>query len=356
MGVEVTASSTDGAVKKVRRGNGLVLRCDGFVLVPTALFNATVEVAGTKEEGQIQIAIVVRPGMEGEKRLAAHRPRYERAGLGYTVVKIGNWHGVALTTETPQEMKRGEHLDIYWTDYDPTERKWLPIKRKVAAAGSMPAEADKQRPGRRPFAEALERVPPGALVCSQAMHAVGVIVSGTEKGTEEFEGFDALGLATNCVVPETPLPHGEAGGENGAAPAAGPAPVAASDMVKVPGGPVMLPASVIQMQPDMEGAKYACVAPFEIDKFEVTNKQYMEFWKGLPEDKKKELWFQSQFWPTCWSKRGQAFPTEIADFPVLGVPMPGAEAFARSQGSDSRHRMSGAWRRSGGTVERCRRI
>lgn len=331
VGVEVTAASTDGAVKRIRRGNGLVLRCDGFILVPTALFNATVEVAGTTEDAQLQITIVTRPGMEGERRFAAHRPRYERLSLGYTVVKVANWHGTAMTTETPEGLRRGDRLDVYWTDWDAMAKKWLPVKRVLARAGSLPAEPDKARPGRRPFSEAIERAPPGALVCSESGRAVGVVIGGSaEKGTEEFEGFDALGLATNCVVPEAPQPHAEAA-ENGNAAAAGPAKTA-SDMVKVPGGPVMLPPSVIQMQPDMEGAKYACVAPFEIDKFEVTNKQYLEFWNGQPAENKKHIWFQSQYWPACWSKRGEPFPQEIADFPVLGVPTPGAEAFARSQG------------------------
>src|SRR6266540_2700990 len=58
VGVEVTAASSDGAVKRIHRGTGLILRCDGFVLVPTALFNTALDVAGSKEEASgLQITI-----------------------------------------------------------------------------------------------------------------------------------------------------------------------------------------------------------------------------------------------------------------------------------------------------------
>jgi hypothetical protein len=333
VGVEVTATSSDGAVKRVSRGNGLIIRCDGFVLVPTALFNTSVDVAGSKEEAaSLMITIVLRPGMAGEKRVVARRPRYERPGLGFTVAKIENWHGMSVTTQSPAGLRRGERLGIYWTEWDAAGKQWTPLKHKAAVLGGEGAEADRDHPGRRVFAEALERVPSGSMVLGGSGRAIGIVVSASaEKGTEHFTGFDALHLATNCVVPETSSQTAEVGREAGGAQAA-PVETPASPSVKVGGGPVLLPASVTQLQPDMEGARFACVAPFEIDKFEVTNRQYLEFWNSLPESRRSELWFQSHHWPAAWSKRGQPFPTDIADFPVIGVPLPGAEAYARSQG------------------------
>jgi hypothetical protein len=329
--VEVTVSTSDGAVKRVRRGNGLIIRCDGFVLVPSALFNTSLEVAGSKEEASgLQITIVVRPGMAGEKRFPAKRPRFERAGMGYTVAKIDNWHGMSFTTETPASMPSGESVGVYWSEWDTAGLKWLPVKQAGAKLGVAAADEDDRKPGRRPFFEPIERVPVGSVIISKTGRAIGIVASNSaEKGVEEFAGFDTLHLATNCVVPETPERSADEPEANGGARGSR---VPETPTVKVQGGPLILPGSVVQAQPDMEGAKFACVPSFEIDKYEVTNRQYLAFWESLPAARKSELWFQSHFWPAAWAKRGAPFPEEIAEFPVVGVPTTGAEAFARSQG------------------------
>jgi hypothetical protein len=154
VGVEVTASTSDGAVKRVHHGNGVILRCDGYVLVPTSLFGTSLDVAGSKEEASsLRISIVLRPGMAGERRVSAHRPRFERPGLGFTVAKIDNWHGPALLTETPVEMAANETVDLYWVAWDGTANKWLPLKHQSAKLGAFPSEGGKEKPGRREFAE-----------------------------------------------------------------------------------------------------------------------------------------------------------------------------------------------------------
>src|SRR4051812_3188251 len=46
VGIEVVNTTKDGAAQQVRRGNGLIIRCDGFVLAPGWLFSKTVTVGG----------------------------------------------------------------------------------------------------------------------------------------------------------------------------------------------------------------------------------------------------------------------------------------------------------------------
>jgi formylglycine-generating enzyme required for sulfatase activity len=103
-------------------------------------------------------------------------------------------------------------------------------------------------------------------------------------------------------------------------------------MVEVPGGPFVLPAAVTKDQPDMGGLGIACVAPFKIDRTEVTNKQYLDFWLTLPESDRKRLGFQSNYMPSTWSKTGAPYLSSVADLPVIGVPMPGALAYAKAHG------------------------
>src|SRR5262245_57880919 len=63
VGVEVTNIAKDESVRETRRGIGLILRCDGFVLAPRRLFSTAITVAGhTEEVGRQGVSIVVNPG------------------------------------------------------------------------------------------------------------------------------------------------------------------------------------------------------------------------------------------------------------------------------------------------------
>ena len=82
----------------------------------------------------------------------------------------------------------------------------------------------------------------------------------------------------------------------------------------------------------MAGAGVACVAPFKIDEREVSNREYLKFWQTLPDSDRKRLGFQSNYYPASWSKSEPPFPGSIAELPVIGVPMPGALAYAKANG------------------------
>jgi formylglycine-generating enzyme required for sulfatase activity len=330
--IEVTNTSKDGAVQQVRRGSGVVLRCDGFVLAPSALFDASMMVAGAEEDaGKQAVAVILNAGTATEKRVVGRRPRFVPRDLGYAVLKLDRIHTPAVRTLLPSACKQGDGLTVVATRWDDATKRYLAPLRLTAHQGvELPEES---RPGRVSFGQALVNVPAGALVVGPDGLAVGLIASGTTQAKcESYVGFGVLDRATNCVTPFTRAPSAapqaaHAGGQEAGAEKAHEAP-----MAFVPGGPVELPRGVQQEQPDMEGATLACVAPFEIDKFEVTNREYLEFWNTIPLTEQRRLSVINRMYPLTWSKAGAPFPSELADAPVMGVALPGAQAYAAYRG------------------------
>ena len=80
----------------------------------------------------------------------------------------------------------------------------------------------------------------------------------------------------------------------------------------MPGGPIMLPKVLNDLQLDLENSRIGCVAPFLIDKYEVTNAQYLEFWKSLPEKRRKDPDVQQTLYPLGWGPPTAPFPGDMA--------------------------------------------
>src|SRR5262249_11007991 len=83
----------------------------------------------------------------------------------------------------------------------------------------------------------------------------------------------------------------------------------------------------------MERPGTACVAPFKIDQYEVTNAQYLAFWNSLSDSERNDRRVRANLYPAAWAETEPPFPGEIKDLPVLGVSRDGAEAFAKSRGT-----------------------
>src|SRR5205085_87524 len=99
--------------------------------------------------------------------------------------------------------------------------------------------------------------------------AVGIVPGGTVGKNDRFIPFGLLYKATNCVS-ALPTPDSNPGGPEVTG-------VRFSPTVPVPGGKMRIPLAVVGEQPDMEGSAEACVAPFEIDQYEVTNEEYLAY-------------------------------------------------------------------------------
>lgn len=320
VGIEVTNRTADSAAEQTRRGAGFVIRCDGFVLAPASLFGRSIAVAGTNEEAASQsVAVIIHPGTPRESRVTARPPRYIPRNLDYCVLKMEGAHVPALRTLLPDAMKAGDSVQTEGVAWDAAARAFRIMPRATGVLGPPPAPPEGEpAPGEAGIALTQGAAAAGSVVLGPGGTAIGLVVSAPGGRVDRFITFADLNRATNCVTPLA-IPPGVERDDEG-------------DMVDVPGGPFVVPPAVLKDQPDMAGLGVACVAPFKIDRTEVTNKQYLEFWLSLPESDRKRLGFQSNYFPSSWSKTDAPFPQSIAELPVIGVPMPGAAAYAKARG------------------------
>lgn len=348
IGIEVKNTAKEGAAPEIRRANGFVLRSDGFLLTPNTLYSLTF--SGTQQEAESQtITVTLHPGTEQARRLTVRRPRFLNSDLSYVVLKLETIHTPALRTMLPNPLKPGDDVEVVWTPWNETAHQFGMLQRRAAKIGSPTKEGVMLLPGEILFAEPLEGVPVGAVVLGPEGLAVGLISGSSLAATRRgFVSFTVLNRITNCVTP-VPIPdaqfaalskHSEES-DTATTPSANPSvageesekPAGEGDsveMVSVPGGPVTLPGLLQDQQLDMEGATVACVAPFQIDKYEVTNRQYYAFWKSLPENERRA--HHDAYYPVSWSNDDPPFPDALAKAPVLGVTLSGAQAYAAWHG------------------------
>ncbi len=317
VGIEVIATTKDGAAQQVRRGNGLIIRCDGFILAPSFLFSRTVTVGGqTEPAGEQRITVIVHPGTPHEKRLPGRNPRFTPREVGYAAFKLEDFHGMCAGTLLPDDLKPGTQVHLVFSRYDLPSRRFLPVERRSLAAGQVTADSEKAAPGVVPFLDPMPGVPAGASVVGQTSFAIGMCTTQGQGGPADFTSTEVLHLATNCVTPKSSVRADEA------------------EMVAVQGGPVTLNLAILGAQPDMEATIQACMPPFQIDKFEVTNEEYLAYWLTLPEEERRSLGFRSNYYPWTWAPwpASPPFPSDIARHPVLGVALAGARGYARWKG------------------------
>ncbi len=66
----------------------------------------------------------------------------------------------------------------------------------------------------------------------------------------------------------------------------------------------------------------------------MTNEEYLAYWRTLSPADQRRLGFRSNYYPWTWAPfpADPPFPSELARCPVLGVPLAGAEGYARWRG------------------------
>ena len=374
VGITVVNTAQDGSVQ-TRHGNGLMLRCDGFVLVPEALFFT--DKAGNNEftKPNQSVTVVLHPGTAQQQSVKGRRPGWfgwvewgkTRQHLGYAVLKLDNTHCPAMRALMPDTLTPGSKLTVAWSTWDESRHAFGQAQTRQVAVGERKAPAaDDNTPALyreqfTPFQQTLEATMPGAIVFTDEEFVVGILPGNTPLTTSRFANFASLTHATNCV---TALPTGDSAFLQRRLSAPAPfashnvgAPIpptgyvsplaqqaqqtittekrmrdvaaAAPDMVSVPGGPVKLPSALMSLQLDMEASNVACVAPFLVDRYEVTNEQYWEFWKALPDKVRADPNMRADLYPYGWGKESEPFPKNLAQVPVLGVRLPGARAYAK---------------------------
>lgn len=320
VGLVVTVSAADGAVSRTRWGNGLVLRCDGYVLAPAGLFSPRIEVAGRQEEGRLTVAVHLAPGTASERRVIARPPRHVPRDTGYAVLKLESVHSPALPTLLMDALAEGDAAQVWFSAYNAESRRFEPPTHTPVRLAPAPKE-DAGAGTRAGFQPVLRDVPAGAAVTGPSGMAIGMVRgSGPQAECSTFLTMEDLGLATSCV---TPLPRLETEAA---------AELAETEMVPIPGGPVALPDAVVRDYPEHGGTRMACVAPFRMDRREVTNKEYHAFWLAVTGQTTRNPGTRMDLYPLGWAPVGTPFPETMADMPVLGVPLSGARAYARWAG------------------------
>jgi hypothetical protein len=339
-GVSVTFRDKAGSVIEVRRGDGMVLRCDGFLLFPAGLL------AHRRNEPEdirpdIQISLLVGTA---SVRYAAPWPAHVPADVPLRMVKLPNVHAPALRTLLPDLLQPGDLLTVAWRQWDRNKSAFGAVqKRTLHYAGRSP---ELKKRAICLLQEPLEDITAGAVVLGPEGMAVGIVTAAGPGARPEFASMEALSGVTNCVVP-VPMSDGAFAASQAAARFQDGAPVAASadpastpagagppagGMVLVGGGPVALLRSVLNQEDEMQGASVACLPPFYIDRTEVTNRQYWDWWNKLPAKSAAQLEFRRLCRPLGWAAGAVPFAEELNDVPVLGVPFTAAQAYARAQG------------------------
>ncbi len=342
--IQVTGTNPNGTPIAPRYGNGLVLRCDGFIAVPFDLFNLPAD-STPSMPAKLSIHVTINPGTEREQRLVFGRRSRDfidnKRRMGFTVFKVdGTVHVPATRTMLPDTLKSGDEVQVVWREIDPDGKSGRLVQKiaKLAAppegtTGDGLVEDSTEHPGRMRLAEPVNAVPSGAIVLGPDGSAIGIMPGARESNRDSFVSMANLNSVTNCVGP-VPTPDSEFRVHNPepAEVKEGEAVAGKGSMVKVPGGPVIIPPMMLLAQPDMNGQETACVASFEIDRLEVTNSEYLAFWNSFSEKLRANANFRNRIFPVTWAPRGVPFPDSISNLPVLGVSPAGAMAYARSKG------------------------
>ena len=364
IGVEVV-NHAKGGVTQTRHCSGLLLRCDGFFLLPPAY--TSLGMSGGEEAVKQTIRITLSPGTPQQRSAVAYVRHYLVDGIDLAVMKAQDIHAPAARPLMPTALKPGDEVDLVWTGWDTASAHFGAVQRRKVHLGSPPASEAEQKQlawhaGEIPIEPSVEEVPAGAVVVGPEGMAVGIL-PGSAKRHDRFVSFAQLDRVTNCVVaapttdeefarlqktekdesdpaqnggqpadPAVAAQNGAQPADPAAAPAGGKAAHAVNDMVEIPGGPVRLPAVFLADQRDMCAEAIACLPAFKIDRYKVSNREYYDFWMSVPKSERAKREVRAVLYPISWADTDPPFPAEIDDTPVLGVTVAGARAYAQSKG------------------------
>ncbi|HLJ57515.1 MAG TPA: SUMF1/EgtB/PvdO family nonheme iron enzyme [Chthonomonadaceae bacterium] len=366
VGVEVVNKTKSGEAER-RHFDGLLIRCDGFVLVPLRLVSRGM--SGGREAETQTIQVTLNPGTPDAKRVPADLNRFTSTRVAMAVIRLKYTHAPAARTLLPDTLKPGDGIEVVWSEWDDETARFASVRQRTVHVAEPPkdavqAKAQDIRAGEIRLDESLAGVPPGAAVVGPEGMALGILPDSAARH-DRFISMAVLAGVTGCVVPvpttdeefarlqkaagheSDPQDQGLAqafaplGQSKDQSPAAAqddrskilsPKSKIANDMVTVPGGPVKLPLGILTDYHEMAREMVACVPEFKIDRYKVSNREYYAFWSALPEKERKKPEVIAAFYPVSWATTDPPFPAEIDDTPVLGVPIAGAEAYARAQG------------------------
>ena len=333
VGITVTYINDEKQVVETRHGNGIVIRCDGFVLAPEEIF---LNRPGKRFKARYVVQIVFHPGSETETTAIAAHPYYFPTTAGCLALKVTNVHSPAIQCLLPYTIKKDDELEVVSSVWSEASKRFSKPERRKVHRGNP--DKDDLKLFASQFAEPLDQAFAGSAVIGEEGMLVGIIdgYDGVEKSLS-FRNMSILDKVTNCVgaMPTTKAKFEELNpiAADSDDPAASKnseeetkKEYSEGEMVSISGGPLNIPLRVLPNQTELIGAGVACLPPFKIDKYQVTNEEYLKFWKGQIPGR------QTQFFPITWNKTAPYFPPEIARVPVYGITYQAANAYAASKG------------------------
>lgn len=304
--VRVRIKEAGSDTVRVRAGSGFVVRCDGFVMVPSRLLARTT--GGVVGETTLTFA-------DADGPLPAPQivpfPRFFRADRDYAVIKVNGFHLKGLPLLHPENIREGMPVRIVYARPREGKPGEAEAVTRTAEVGTPQERGGTRYALRFEPGTAQEAPPPGAVVVEADSGLAVGIVPYAEPPAARFTTFAELHSISNAVglLPEPSAT--KPGGERDEA------------MVWVPGGPVELTGQLWKDNRALYGGPaVACTPGFSIDRYAVTNEEYREF---LIATRYPRL-------PAGWDRAELTQPRLRQDFPVSGVTVTDAAAYARWRG------------------------
>ncbi|MES2461447.1 MAG: SUMF1/EgtB/PvdO family nonheme iron enzyme [Armatimonadota bacterium] len=250
---------------------GLVVRCDGFVLVPRGVRDTA------RNGGSVQVTL---PQVDGPGRsdksaptavtVAARNHRFTHATVPYAFVKTSGYHARSLPLLHSANVSIGEPVRLLW--FVPGDNGAAAvIQSRSSVVG--PATAAKDTFSIAPAPGSSESVPFGAIVIDQASGAaLGMVTQeGTHPAFITFARFQVISSEVGLAPDRAAVRLGDRSGT---------LPSGTGEMVWVPGGPVPLDGNVASEHLRDYGTTVVCTPGFWMAVQPVTNGEYRR-WLGI---------------------------------------------------------------------------
>ncbi|MES2460331.1 MAG: SUMF1/EgtB/PvdO family nonheme iron enzyme [Armatimonadota bacterium] len=335
------ADKPEQALVQVRGGGavatGLVIRCDGFVLVPRAMRDVA------RNGGLVEVTYRSVDGVGGNggsmgnantetgKRsnppvtVAARYHPGTHASVPYALIKTNGAHAPSLPLLESHNVAPGQPVRLLWLASGANPE----VITRPAVIG--PAAENKDTFSVAPESDSTAEVPFGAFVVDAASGAVVGMV--TQEGTHP--AFITL-ARFQVIAGEVGVAPDRAAVRLGDRP--GTLPKNAPPMVWVPGGPVALDGVAAKESSLAFGTTVACTPGFWAAVQPVTNGEYRTWLKG-----------QGLPLPFGWTDQDLLNPVRRADRPACGMFLNEAITYAAAQ--QSRLPTEVEWRRAAYTTD-----
>ena len=271
----------DGSLNGVtREGSGVVVRCDGFVLVPEALFG---DDRALQKTARVALSFRAADGTLPKEPLAPYSPpRYHSPKTDYVLLKVNGHHFKGLHLLDARNFRVGLPVRVVWAAPAASADTNDAAKSTVPTVKTRDATTGAREGGSVPhyglhFTDADGGVPPlGAVVLDPSSDGVlgivtGIITASDGKTAKSvvFSPFgyfqyvcNDVGLKVSPTDITSPNPNVGGGGVSSTGQMLG--------MIKVPGGPTRLKGQIATNYRYFYGTDVVCMPDFFIDTYPVT--------------------------------------------------------------------------------------